>query len=111
MNLDEFFTKHSEHYNIVEMEIYKKFASEVVIKGNTILIPKEACNRFIQETKNYPMAVSGIDVFRMNEKGNENIEIADFSTPLDESWDKYKDSTLQESLDFLEVIEESQDIF
>ncbi|MBF0207509.1 MAG: hypothetical protein HQK53_11535 [Oligoflexia bacterium] len=98
-------------YDEHEKHIYRKYQDCLIIRGKTILVPYARAHEFICDSNNYPMTISGIDVFKINEKGTEPLDIATFSMEKGETWLNYKKINTESAISFLREIPTDNEIF
>jgi len=98
-------------YNNFENMIYSKFENQLLIKGKSIFVPYCIAEELVCEATKYPMTISGIDVFKMNEDGNEPLDISTYKVDTNESWLEYKETTHKSARLFFAEFKNISDIF
>ena len=101
----------SDLYSDREKILYSKFKDKILIRSQTLYVPKVICEQFIKETQKYELAISGIDVFIITDKGVKPIDIADYSNASDDTWEEYKNSCFKSSLEFLKLNPSNPDVY
>jgi hypothetical protein len=95
-----------------EFELFNNYLSEIEILGNTILVPLSRSLEIMNKSNKYPLAIIGIDVFFKKGKYFQPSEvIADYSNPIGDSWEEFKNKRFDLSMQFIKSIGNNATIF
>lgn len=101
MELTKILESQKDIYSKEEVTLYKHFDNDVIIRGDTVLVPLNIAKELIDKSVEIGLAIVGIDVFKVSDDGITPIDIADYSSAAGNTWIEYKTSCHRASLDFL----------